>query len=104
MRAWVENYETICKACMVDPAQTFPNYCVAAVITRLRQKGVSFEPNSWGTQLKKLILETYGRPVNRVQLQASIHSCRQGLEQSVSEYADHLDSLVSRRCGTRTTS
>ena len=99
VRDWCDNYELITTACRVDPAFAFPNHCVYKVLSRLRQRGARFVCDGWPT-LRALLESTYGRPVNKVQLQSQLQQRRQLMEESVSQYADQLDTIATQ-LGTR---
>ena len=93
VQAWLDNFELVCKACRVDPAASFPNHTHAKITLRLRQKGASFDEKGW-TNLRKSIEETYGRPINKVQLQLALNTRRQAAEETVSQFADALDEIA----------
>jgi len=65
------------------------------VTARLADKGAKFKEKGWAP-LRGLIEKTYGRALNKVQLQASLSSRRQSTEESVSEYADALEKLATQ--------
>ena len=90
---WLTNYEVVCRACNQDPALIFPNHCSPKVLSRLHQKRAQFIAHGWPA-LRQMLADTYARPINKIQLQAALNNRRQGVEESVSQYADALDSIA----------
>ena len=93
--AWLDSFETVCKACRVDPATALPNHVVPKLLPRLKQLGAVYDDGGWPA-LRTLLLATYGRPANKLQLQAALQGRRMSTDETVSQYADALDTIATR--------
>ena len=92
-RAWLENYEVICDSAGIDPGRSFPMYCTDHVLSSLRAKSAVFVNNSW-SKLKKLLTENFVKVVSPLKLQNALFNRKQGVDESVSQFADALDMIA----------
>ena len=92
---WLGNFEVLCAANEMDPAKSFPSYCDLKILSRLRLKRIECTSGTWHT-LKRTLKQAYGKTINKLKLQHELQNRRQGVEESVSQYAEALDSIAVR--------